>query len=333
MRLFVLSIVMFFKTVAINAQCVTYTSSCGYAVSIEVTPLSIIPSSTNCPSGYNYNVRFGYKIVVAGTNSCYNGSIGIQPQIICNADNNGYYTITIPAPNVGSASTSTSYTGTLTTSTNPYRNTTNCKTATPTSLGCNGLVVNMFGPNLNASSSSACLVTLPIELASFKSLCDNKNTLLTWVTHSELNNNYFIIEKSTDAFNWQELKKINGAGNSNKQITYSFIDNDNTQDDLSYYRLKQMDFDGTGSYSKIISSTNCNSNGVFYYNNYSKQIVYRGLAQTNAVLHLYNNMGQQVLKEKLESTFLDVDFLTNGIYYITVETANEIISKKILVTE
>ncbi len=333
MRLLVLSFVIFLKTITINAQCVTYTSSCGYTVSIQVTPLSIIPSSTNCPSGYNYNIRFGYKVVVIGVNTCYNDNIGIQPQIICNSDNNGYYTITLPAPTVGSSSSSTSYTGTLTTATNPYRNTTNCNTATPSSLGCNGLVVNMFGPNLNASSTSPCLVTLPIELISFKSSCDNQNTLFTWATSSESNNDYFVIEKSIDGINWSELDKVKGAGNSYHLLKYKYIDNTSAQDYLSYYRLKQVDFDETSSYSKIISATTCNKSNVFYYENSSKQIIHRGLAQSNTTLNLYNNMGQLVFKEKLESAFLDVSFLTNGIYYIIIETDNDVISKKILVTE
>ena len=121
------------------AQC-SISSTCGYDVLTTITPTSIVPSTLTCPFGYNYNVTFNYSITITGINTCFNGNIGIQPKIFCNAgQSNGYFTINITAPAVGSSSSSTTYNGTLTTSTNQYRNLSDCNTATPNSLNCNAI--------------------------------------------------------------------------------------------------------------------------------------------------------------------------------------------------
>ena len=127
-----------------SAQCTISSSGCGgYTVQVSITPTTIVTSSATCPFGYNYNVTFNYSITVSGSNTCWNGNIGIQPQIFCNSQNNGYYTINVPAPTVGVPSTNT-YTGTLTTTTNPYNSNTDCTSATPLSLNCNSTNITIF---------------------------------------------------------------------------------------------------------------------------------------------------------------------------------------------
>ena len=94
--------------------------------------------------------------------------------------------------------------------------------------------------------------TLPVELLEFKATANSavKNVDLTWVTASEINNDYFVIERSTDANDWSPLDSVDGAGNSNAVLTYHYPDN-NPYLGTSYYRLKQRDFDGTTEYSNI----------------------------------------------------------------------------------
>jgi len=85
---------------------------------------------------------------------------------------------------------------------------------------------------------------LPVELLDFRA--DVKNTesvLATWVTASEINSSYFILEKSRNAIDWEFAGKIDAAGNSTQVITYSFED-ENPYDGVSYYRLVQYDFNG-----------------------------------------------------------------------------------------
>jgi hypothetical protein len=147
-----LILVLAFTNLLVHAQCTIPSSSCGgYTVQVTITPTSIVPSSMSCGPGYNYNVTFNYSITVSGANTCYNGNIGIQPQIFCNSQNNGYYTINVPAPTVGTPSTNT-YTGTLTTTTNPWRPVSDCASATPASLNCNSIDLTIFGPGISTTT-------------------------------------------------------------------------------------------------------------------------------------------------------------------------------------
>ena len=87
---------------------------------------------------------------------------------------------------------------------------------------------------------------LPVELIFFNAQL-NKNVVdLTWTTLSEMNSNYFTIERSSDAIHFTEILKVNAAGNSNHRIDYKTIDAHPLQG-VSYYRLKQTNLDGTVS--------------------------------------------------------------------------------------
>ena len=96
---------------------------------------------------------------------------------------------------------------------------------------------------------------LPIELLDFTAKWYNTEqtqSLLNWVTASETNNQYFEIQKSKDANNWEQLEIINGAGTSNSVNNYELIDNE-PYNKITYYKLKQTDYNGNYEYSDIIS--------------------------------------------------------------------------------
>jgi hypothetical protein len=85
---------------------------------------------------------------------------------------------------------------------------------------------------------------LPIELLSFDIKALNQSCLINWVTGSEVNNDYFTIERSRDANFWEVLAIVNGSGNSSASIAYVYRDF-SPWTGLSYYRLRQTDFDGS----------------------------------------------------------------------------------------
>jgi hypothetical protein len=99
---------------------------------------------------------------------------------------------------------------------------------------------------------------LPIDLVYFDALVIENTVKLTWITSSEINNNYFTIERSIDAKNWEEILLVNGAGNSNQIIEYTETDF-NPIEGISYYRLKQTDFDGRFEYFNIVPVKYSNS--------------------------------------------------------------------------
>lgn len=96
---------------------------------------------------------------------------------------------------------------------------------------------------------------LPIELVSFLGYSDATTNVLEWKTASEKNNKGFELQRSTNAYEWEALHFIEGAGNSQNMLKYIYEDNDYVKG-INYYRLKQIDFDNTITYSWIISIDN-----------------------------------------------------------------------------
>lgn len=84
---------------------------------------------------------------------------------------------------------------------------------------------------------------LPIELLHFDAEQQGDSVLISWVTASEKNNDYFLIEKTTDGITYTPVAKIKGAGDSDGKLSYSVVDKIPSAG-VSYYRLKQVDFDG-----------------------------------------------------------------------------------------
>tara|TARA_B100000809_G_C15139852_1_gene532593 strand:- start:5504 stop:7291 length:1788 start_codon:yes stop_codon:yes gene_type:complete len=88
---------------------------------------------------------------------------------------------------------------------------------------------------------------LPVDLIDFSVQIVEANVEVLWSTATEINNNFFTIEKSTDAINFEFVGEVTGAGNSNSLQEYTYID-DNLLEGVSYYRLKQTDFDDEFKY-------------------------------------------------------------------------------------
>lgn len=95
-------------------------------------------------------------------------------------------------------------------------------------------------------------LTLPVELVDFSAKANDKTVQLNWVTASEENNEKFILQRSYNGVNFENIAEIKGQGNSYKTIQYQYID-DNPFHGISYYRLKQVDFDGTPSLTHVVS--------------------------------------------------------------------------------
>lgn len=86
--------------------------------------------------------------------------------------------------------------------------------------------------------------TLPVELIEFNGKYFNTGLKLYWSTASEINNDYFEILKSYDSFNFFKIASVRGKGNSNSLVEYEYIDYE-VCDTIVYYKLKQVDYDGT----------------------------------------------------------------------------------------
>jgi hypothetical protein len=135
--------------------------------------------------------------------------------------------------------------------------------------GSCGSVNNPDGPYLLAPIS-----VLPIELLSFNGNKDGRVNVLNWATAVEINNDYFIVEKSYNADTFFEVAVVLGAGNSNNILHYELIDD--SPKNITYYRLTQVDFNGKFEIFDVIAVKNTNQQEekeLLYTTNVNGQIV------------------------------------------------------------
>ena len=95
-------------------------------------------------------------------------------------------------------------------------------------------------------------VALPVELLTFDLKPYNNNVKLNWKTASEINNDYFLVERSADGSTFKTIAKVDGAGNSTHTISYYLIDQE-FEKTVNYYRLIQIDFNGSQTPSEVLS--------------------------------------------------------------------------------
>jgi len=142
---------------------------------------------------------------------------------------------------------------------------------------------------------------LPVELIHFSAIPKNQDVILHWITASEINNDYFTIERSSNAIHFYDIAHVEGAGNSNIEIKYHAID-ENALKGVSYYRLRQTDFDGSISYSDI-ETVNINSSNElsitqpFSNNNQIQFYVYN--AEGISLVEIYDITGRLLFNEEV----------------------------------
>ncbi|MDD2412135.1 MAG: T9SS type A sorting domain-containing protein [Bacteroidales bacterium] len=168
--------------------------------------------------------------------------------------------------------------------------------------------------------------TLPIELISFDAQINNNAVAIQWATATEVNNDYFTIEKSNDMKNWDVIATQKGAGNSNQYISYQFIDNKPTEG-ISYYRLKQTDFDGQFEYFSPVVVKNemsfTNEIEVNIYPNPSNGIfnIHINSEIEKGEIKITNNLGQIVANYPIANNQhfpIDIAQFGKGIYHVLI---------------
>ncbi len=192
-----------------------------------------------------------------------------------------------------------------------------------------------IGDSLTTFSNTAFGIgsngTLPIKLISFNATLANEKVNCTWETASETNNDYFTIERSKDGKSFEGLGNIKGQGNSNSNIRYSYTDN-NPFFGISYYRLKQTDFDGKYTYSPIkkVGSTEKLATEIsLYYENENPIVKINSLVESNAKIELINLNGIKLFTNeqpiiKGENTFTLDGNRTKGLYLLKVQVEGEV---------
>ena len=168
---------------------------------------------------------------------------------------------------------------------------------------------------------------LPISLSYFMAISNQANVSINWSTATEENNDFFTLERSSSGVNFHELAIISGAGNSYDALEYTYNDN-NPFEGVSYYRLKQTDFDGTTETFHVIATE-------FYGNSEAIQVlqnkvdlnslkIYSNLDEEN-IATFYDAMGRIAKTATLRQgeNIIDLSRLSSrsGIYFVRIVNA------------
>ena len=184
---------------------------------------------------------------------------------------------------------------------------------------------------------------LPVELLSFIASCDDERIKLHWSTASEINNDYFKVEKSRDNNIWDYVTTVSGAGNSNTITEYSIFDEVPYTETIqgteqSYYRLKQVDFNGNFKYYGP-TATICKEQYTFNaYVNTNREINVNFDASNNQnyKINLFDYNGKKLIDQNgiavdgLNNVLLNTVNLSAGMYILVFKKGNEYETKKLV---
>jgi len=184
---------------------------------------------------------------------------------------------------------------------------------------------------------------LPIELLGFSAECKNDYALLQWQTASEINNDYFILEKSSDGFNFSPIGMVDGAGNSSTVKSYSFQDFESMQG-AAYYRLTQIDFNGDQSSSNVIMLNKCievnyQISNLYYNHNANELVIDYSINKTTDVqIKVFDMQGKLVsdnnhtlYQNQSQTKLQTTQFISGSIYLINIISSKSVTSQKVLI--
>jgi hypothetical protein len=176
---------------------------------------------------------------------------------------------------------------------------------------------------------------LPIEISSFEGQpISNGYNRITWETATEINTDYFEIEKSDDGLNYRTVTSHEAAGNSSQKIDYFTYDKASEQ--LTYYRLKQFDLNGYFTYSNVISIQNNNfTDGISVYPNPTTNGMIRVKSTKNInTINILDGSGRIVDTHYIEGaneTIINLEKLNKGVYLLQIMNDNTTTLKKVII--
>lgn len=201
---------------------------------------------------------------------------------------------------------------------------------------CEGISASPSNSNLYATVTVVSS-PLPVELASFNVKAVSEKVFLSWRTASELNNQGFDIERSSNGKNWQTLGFVPGHGTTQEEQFYSFKD-EHPLPGSNYYRLRQVDLDGKFEYSDIRSvMLRGSTDGLEIYPNPVSSgqlnVNFAEEPQGAATLRIFDASGKLLYQEQLTNQLNQAYYgnLSGGIYFIEVTSGQDVWRERLLV--
>lgn len=190
--------------------------------------------------------------------------------------------------------------------------------------------------------TTTLLNPLPVELIAFNVKGTDNGVELSWTTASETENSHFEAEYSYDGVNWYTVGYIQGAGNSTSNLYYSFLHEEH-KDGVMYYRLRQIDFDGSENISNVIHYSfdeEAKPKGFIAYQNSNNQVEISAKFSGMGEAMLFDTRGKLVESKTFISTnksgtkiIFDATGLSEGIYYVRIKSDNVLMGEKVQITK
>lgn len=188
--------------------------------------------------------------------------------------------------------------------------------ATATYTQCNGATV-VVNDDVNVVCAS---LSLPVEWLSFDVMpsADGSANQLKWITATEENNDYFTVQRSVDALSWMDIGTVDGSGNSQVERSYAFLDR-HPVSGLSYYRIRQTDFNGAVNYSEIRSVSRTENTPLSLYPNPAKTKVSVQPWTPGCTITLLDHSGRDLNCSWNHLGEIDLTGVATGSYFVLVK--------------
>lgn len=203
----------------------------------------------------------------------------------------------------------------------------------PTGMAIDATGQLYIADRIASNIRSLALGTLPVTLQWFTATKANKGGLLNWQTATEVNSDYFMVERSNGDENFTTISKVYAKGNSTQKQDYNFTDN-TPFNGINYYRLKQVDKDGKYAYSVTRVINFLKDIGISVYPNPAKDVlVVHGLPATgNTQIAIFSLAGSKIATGIAagENYTVNIKNLAAGTYYVKVESGRKVTTIKFI---
>lgn len=197
----------------------------------------------------------------------------------------------------------------------------------------NEFVRTNSGSEIKITSTPAFIrdvtVPLPVELLYFRGKAEGSNARLDWVSVSEENNDFYEVQFSRDGVTFESIGKVAGAGTTNTALQYNFIHREAKSGD-NYYRLKQVDFDGSFEYTPIVNVP-LRTQDLFIVSptltTSLVNIVFDDFYKKAITLEVFDSFGRSRLQKQMDAgnyeMQIDLANFPAGVYFLKIRVPGE----------
>ena len=203
----------------------------------------------------------------------------------------------------------------------------------------NNVLILSTTPDSNSNNNTDLAETtpyrlLPVTWISFRGKALDEHVLLEWITAREKDNKHFVLQRSRNGKDWQDLHEVNGQGTTTGESIYKTTDGRPMLGD-NYYRLRQVDFQGGSSVSEVIRiHFEPGWTITAYPNPFTDQVHIEAKDLDELAWRIYDASGRQVPVTVIDSSpsYIQLDFTNQpaGLYHIQLSNTQKVLTKKII---